>query len=410
MKVTHVATLVLASFWTACAAPADEPESSASEPPSVEAGAEGAAAQSTPPRPSDVHLHAYKAWHHALYMQVTAAAAGGTNRLLHTKELPTEGTDPVVTPALDHLYSKAVIDLTAGPVMLEVPTVPEDRYFSIHVTDQEHYTIYDEVRPTGRYAFVRQGTDHDVPDEVNVIASPGDYPHLFVRVQVKTPDDKPNTLAVQERIVLTGESHPLEFDDPIQFTIETHDIYPQNEGHLESVVGSFGQDDYDAVTRWVAVRMNTIPNNMGGFGPIDSDEPHSDDPEYRAAAIIGHLGLPAKHALYAAGFVNCEGTPFNGDRIEVLTLPYEPRGVREFWSITRYSLLTRNTLPGRNDIFNAHNTQPDPAGNVTITFSPEDPQDGTYWMPVNAGEPYYFVIRYYLPDLDNLPIGYCDGG
>jgi hypothetical protein len=45
-----------------------------------------------------------------------------------------------------------------------------------------------------------------------------------------------------------------------------------------------------------------------------------------------------------------------------------------------------------------------------MTFSPEDPQDGTYWMPVKRGEPYYFVIRYYLPDLDNLPRGYCEAG
>jgi len=359
-------------------------------------------------RPSDAQLHAYKAWHHAMYMKVTAAAAGGTNKLLHTKELPTEGSDPVVTPALDHLYSKAVIDLTKGPVVLDVPTVPEDRYFSIHITDQEHYTIYDEVRPTGTYVFVRRGYDGMVPANAKVIESPGDYPHLFIRVQVKTPEDKPNSLAIREQIVLTGESNDLDFDDPIQFTIDTHDIYPQNEGVLDSVAGEFDQDDYDMVTRWVAVRMVTIPNNMGGFGPIDSDEPNSDDPEYRAAAIIGHLGLPAKHALYAAGFVNCEGVPFNGDKTEVITLPYEPRGVEEFWSITRYSLITRNTISGKNDIYNAFNTEPDADGNVTITFSAEDPIDGTYWMPVTVAEPYYFVIRYYLPDLDNMPLSYCE--
>ena len=34
--------------------------------------------------------------------------------------------------------------------------------------------------------------------------------------------------------------------------------------------------------------------------------------------------------------------------------------------------------------------------------------DGTYWMPVNAGEPYYFVVRYYKPDLDNIPPKPCN--
>ncbi len=52
-------------------------------------------------------LHAYKAVHHANYLKTTAAQAGGTNKLIHRTELPTEGTDPVVAPALDHLYTKA---------------------------------------------------------------------------------------------------------------------------------------------------------------------------------------------------------------------------------------------------------------------------------------------------------------
>ena len=50
---------------------------------------------------------------------------------------------------------------------------------------------------------------------------------------------------------------------------------------------------------------------------------------------------------------------------------------------------------------------PDAKGNITVTFSVEDPKDGTYWMPVNAEEPYYFIVRYYDADLNNLPAGAC---
>lgn len=358
-------------------------------------------------KPSVAQLHAYKAVHHAEYLKTTATDAGGTNKLIHTTELPTEGTDPVVTPALDHLYTKAVIDLTSGPVLLEVPEVPEDIYFSIHITDQEHYTIYDEIRPVGKYVFVRKGKDMKTPEGAKVIESPGDYPHLFIRVQIKNQEDKPNSLAIQKQIKLTGESKTLEFENAIKFTIETHDIYPENEGLLASVL-DFSAEDYKKVMMYVGKRITTIPNNIGGFGPIDSKEPNSNDPEYRATAIIGHLGLPAEHAIYIAGFVNCEGKLFNGDKTEVFSFPYEPQGVKEFWSVTRYSFLTRNTLPGKNDLYNAYNTKPDDNGNITITFSVEDPKDGTYWMPVNAGEGYYFVVRYYSPDLNNLPPGYCD--
>jgi len=35
-------------------------------------------------------------------------------------------------------------------------------------------------------------------------------------------------------------------------------------------------------------------------------------------------------------------------------------------------------------------------------------EDGTYWMPVNKGEPYYFVVRYYKSDVDNLPEKPCN--
>ncbi len=357
--------------------------------------------------PSVAHLHAYKAVHHAEYLRTTVADAGGTNKLIHTTELPTEGTDPVVTPALDHLYTKAVIDLTSGPVVLEVPEVPEGRYFSIHITDQEHYTIYDENHPAGKYAFVRKGYQGDLPEGATVIESPGDYPHLFIRVQIKTQEDKPNVLAVQEQIKLTGLRKTLEFDNAIQFTLDTHDIYAANSGLLESVL-DFSDEDHQKVTQFVNKRALTIPNNMGAFGPIDSKEPNSNDPEIRAAAIIGHLGLPAEHALYLPFFADCDGKALQGDEIEVFTFPYEPENVRDFWSVTRYSLLTRNTIPGRNDIFNAYNTKPDDNGNITVTFSGEDPKDGTYWMPVNAGEPYYFIVRYYGPDLNNLPPRPCD--
>jgi len=358
-------------------------------------------------RPTDAQLHAYKAVHHANYLKVTAASAGGTNKLIHTTVLPTEGTDPVVTPALDHLYTKAVIDLTSGPVLLEVPEVAKDRYFSIQITDQEHYTIYDEMRPVGKYVFVRKGHKDDLPDGATVIECPGDYPHLFIRVQIKNDEDRSNSMAVQDKVKLTGKSKTLEFDDAIKFTLETHDIYPQNEGLLKSLL-DYSEEDHRKVTEFTNVRALTIANNMGAFGPIDSKEPNSNDPEIRAAAIIGHLGLPAEHALYQPFFTDCEDEPLHGDNVEVFTFPYEPKKVKEFWSVTRYSLLTRNTLPGKNDIYNAYNTKPDAKGNITVTFSAEDPKDGTYWMPVNAGEPYYFIVRYYAPDLSDLPPRPCE--
>jgi hypothetical protein len=359
-------------------------------------------------RPSDARLHAYKAYHHAIYMVTTANQAGGTNKLLHTTKLPTEGTDPVVTPALDHIYTKAVIDLSSGPVVVEVPDVEKDRYFSIHITDQEHYTIYDEVHPVGKYVFIRKGKDMEVSEGAKVIESPGDYPHLFIRAQVKTPDDLANVIPIQQKIKLIGVSKELVIENPVKFTIETHDVYPQNKEFLASAV-DFNDQNYKRVSEYIGENAPRLGanGNMGKFGPIDSNEPGSNDPENRAAAIVGHLGFPVHHAFYMPYFTNCQDEVLNGDKTEVFTFPNEPEGVELFWSVTRYSALTRNTLAVKNDIFNAYNTLPDAEGNVTVTFSVEDPKDGTYWMPVNKGEPYYFVVRYYKPDVNNLPKKPC---
>jgi hypothetical protein len=366
-------------------------------------------APATLERPTDAELMAFKVYHHAVYMETTVKQAGGTNKLLHTTSLPTEGIDPVVTPALDHIYTKAVIDLTDGPVVVEIPKVEKDRYFSIQIADQEHYTIYDEIQPEGKYIIVRKGKKILVPKDATVIESPGDYPHLFIRVQVKSTEDIANVIPIQQKIkLIASNSKALIIENPVKFTLETQDIYPQNKKTLTSEI-DFSKEDYIRVSQYIgAVAPKfSVTGNTGMFGPIDSDEPYSNDPEYRAAAMVGHLGFPVHHAYYAPYFTNCKDEVLNGDKTEVFVFPYKPKGVELFWSVTRYSALTRNTLPGRNDIFNAYNSKPDANGNITVTFSVEDPKDGTYWMPVNKGEPYYFVVRYYKPDVAKLPPKPC---
>ena len=360
-------------------------------------------------KPSDADLMAFKVYHHMKYMETTAKQAGGTNILINTLKLPTEGTDPVVTPALDHIYSKAVIDLTEGPVTVEIPKVEKGRYYSIHITDEEHYTIYDKIFPTGKYTFVRKGKEMKVPEGAKVIECIGDYPHLFIRIQVFSNDDLPNVHAIQKKIKLNGVSKTIVIDNPIKFTLEARDVYPQNKELLESAV-NFSKDDYLRVSKYIGINAPRLGanGNMGKFGSINSKEPGSNDQENRAAGIVGHLGFPVHHAFYGPYFTNCNDEVLNGDRTEVFTFPNEPEGVELFWSVTRYSALTRNTLPGKNDLFNAYNTKPDANGNITVTFSVEDPKDGTYWMSVNAGEPYYFVVRYYKPDVNNLPKKPCN--
>ena len=361
-------------------------------------------------------MRAYIVTHHANYLRATAQQNGGTNIIKHTRELPISGNDPVVTPALDHLYSKAVLDLSDGVVLLELPKVTE-RYFSLHVTDQEHYTIFDQYNPKNtKFAFVRQGSTATIPAGYQVIEARGDHPHIFIRTQVFTLETIEQSHAIQDQINLkapvTGKE--LNFNDPVAFTIATSDIYPQNSADMTARVGKHSEQEFNrmkAFMKGIYLNRSAVEgaDNWGLFGPIDSKEPRANDPITRTLGIVGHLGLPVysatmtgAHAYYTGVPTNCDGKPLNGRKTEIITVPYKP-AVDLFWSITRYSGVTYNTIPNaKNQVFNAYNTKPDSNGNVTITFSVEDPKDGTNWMPVNANEPYYFVERYYGPRMNEL--------
>ncbi|MGF1721849.1 DUF1254 domain-containing protein [Vibrio kyushuensis] len=352
---------------------------------------------------TEAELHAYKAYHHLEYLISLAQASGGTNVLAHTRELPVDGAD-VVTPALDQIYSRSVLDLTNGPVVVNFSDVETDHYYSIQIVDQEHYTTYDEIRPVGSYVFVRQGYEGELP-EGKVLTQRGDYPFLFIRTQVKDTSitEYAITHAIQDGISLESTTSSLiAADDLIKFTVETHSPHKENAELLKSQVGKFDAESHQRMFMLTSAKFlaGYQASNVGIFNDIGQG---MDDPMARAMAIIGHLGLPEHHAYYDAIAFNCDGVPLNGSNVETVTLPYEP-GTDEFWSVTRYSSMTRNLYPNQNDIFNSFNTKPDASGNVTITFSANDPEDGTYWMPVNENEHYYIMNRYYAPNYDELVV------
>lgn len=49
-------------------------------------------------------------------------------------------------------------------MVVELPEVEKDRYLSIQIADQEHYTIYEEIQPAGKYAFIRKGKGMKAPE------------------------------------------------------------------------------------------------------------------------------------------------------------------------------------------------------------------------------------------------------
>ena len=135
----------------------------------------------------------------------------GKNRFKFIREKITPDF-PVVTPNATTLYGNGILDLTEGPVVIEVPAIT-DRYFSTQVMDQ--YGIFYFM--TGRqfngtqarsYIFLPVGYDGPVPGDfptTDVIQATSDVGYLFSRIAVMTgePEEIQTINDYQDQITIT---------------------------------------------------------------------------------------------------------------------------------------------------------------------------------------------------------------
>jgi hypothetical protein len=315
----------------------------------------------------------------------------------------------VITPALDHFYSKAVADLRFGPVVVETPA-KDDRYSSIELFDMEHHGFYDKLTDQAGERFVIAHVDYrgELP-EGQVVRSNSLFTFVFIRTQTFAFNEDAEADAIRRRAVITGRTDEIELPDPsdtqglIAWTMENSASYPQTADLMADASEAYSPEmhaeTFENIKAFLA--SGGVSGNVGMFEAVD--HPAGGSHKVRAAGtLMGHLGLPVHHAYYQQIPVDETGTQLSGANGPfVMTLPDDP-GVDLFWSVTRYGAntflpLNPADIGGENiQAYNGFNTEPDGNGNVTFTFSMEDPEDGTYWMPVTE-DPYYLIARYYGP-------------
>ena len=315
----------------------------------------------------------------------------------------------VITPALDHFYTKAVADLRFGPVIFD--TAPkDDRYSSLQIFDMEHHTIFDKVTDAKGERFVLVHVDYkgEVP-EGQVIKSNSIFPFVFIRTQSFAFNDDKKADEIRRKSKISGKTGEIELPDPkdtiglIKWTIANSNPYPQTKDLMAEAAKIYTPEKHKETFENLKAFLASggVSGNVGMFEAVD--DPAGGSHKFRAAGtLLGHLGFPVHHAYYQQIPVDRTGKKLAGANGPfVVTIPFKP-GVDLFWSVTRYD--ANKFLPlnpadiGGNDIqaYNAFNNKPDKDGNVTFTFSVEDPKDGTYWMPVlQTG--YYLIFRYYGP-------------
>ena len=98
----------------------------------------------------DVQYYGYKIVHH-MGAVVDHIEKFGFNKFDHPRIADYRSF--VITPALDHFYSKAVVDVRFGPAIVDV-SAKDDRYSSIEIFCQEHFAIYDKVTAKEGERFV----------------------------------------------------------------------------------------------------------------------------------------------------------------------------------------------------------------------------------------------------------------
>ena len=354
----------------------------------------------------DVQYYGYKIVHH-MGLQVDHIEKFGFNTFDHPRIADYRSF--VITPALDHFYSKAVADVRFGPVIIDTPA-KDDRYSSLQIFDMEHHTIFDKVtaKEGERFVLVHEDYKGTLP-KGTVIKTTSNFPFIFIRTQSFdfNNDKLANSIRHEARMYGLWESvdlpNPKDTQALIKWTIANSKPYPQTKKLMAEAAKIYTpavhKETFENLKGFLA--SGGVSGNVGMFEAVD--DPAGGTHKVRAAGtLLGHLGFPVHHAYYQQIPVDSNGVKLAGANGPfVLTLPYET-GVDLFWSVTRYGANTFLPLNpadiGNNDIqaYNAYNTKPDKNGNVTFTFSKEDPKNGTYWMPVmDSG--YYILARYYGP-------------
>ncbi|WP_369640698.1 DUF1254 domain-containing protein, partial [Nocardia sp. JMUB6875] len=163
--------------------------------------------------PAAIAADAYVFGYPLVLMDATRAAGGPTNQFVHADSLPTSEDRYVVRMNLDTLYSQAWLDLTAEPLVLQVPGMEADRYWLMQLLDAWTNTTHDpnSVRPqvnSGQqtppftYLITGPGWTGSVPAGMTQLRMPTNTVWIIGRVQVNGTDDIPAVRAIQEKMKL----------------------------------------------------------------------------------------------------------------------------------------------------------------------------------------------------------------
>ncbi len=279
------------------------------------------------------------------YFVATMSLAGGVNRFNFGREMLSLDEQTVVRMNRDTLYGGAVID-TAGGATITFPPIPDGRYASVLLIDNDHYAL-DVIYEPGTYP---------VPDRTRYVLA-------AVRVHVHDPFDADELAAV----------HRLQD----QFSINASSAEPFSPPNWDSASLDRLRTQYESEF----ITYDIYPDEWMGR-PGEANE------QTRHLAAAGAWGLfPNRDALY----INYRGDHPVGRCYEAT---YAVPDNDAFWSITVYG--QDAYMKSDNATLNQYNAAMNPDESVTARFGSEE-ECGEVSNRLDISDGWNFLMRVYKP-------------
>ncbi len=353
------------------------------------------------------------------------------NQFTHTRRLRSPEDKEVVTPNNDTLFTNAWLDLSAGPLIIDVPEMGS-RYWVLGFLDAwTNPWAYAGRRTTGGDAqrlFVH-GPDWsgDVPAGMHRISAPGNDVWVIGRILVDPdPADLARVHALQDRFAIHRPDRTAALSR-IDCLLDNRDTgVPDAEEYVRVLETMLARNPsptplpawplapaalQDALTEvYTELRDVAQPSELGGgwTTAVSVRTSFGDDILTRARVArnwIGTLGID--EAMYIMAEVDADGEALTGARRYVLRFPPggEPQ-VGTFWSITLYRrsdcLLVANPINRHSIGDRTLGLRHDADGGLSIAIQADDPGPGKNWLPAPPGETFYLTLRLYQPQRAHL--------
>ena len=364
------------------------------------------------------------------------------NHFLHRRELSDHTHRRVTTPNNDTLYSSAFLDLSAGPLVLEVPEIA-DRYYSFALLDfYTNNAAYVGTRTTGasagRYLIVGPGWKDAAPAGLRIVAAPTNAAWLLGRILVTDTGDLPRVHALQDAVKLAplhpgGASPPAappgDANDPLGYFALANQLLAENPppardaaalAEMAAINVGPGQrfdpaalsaaqrsailSGIDEAKRLIAARSVNSKLVNGWTYPDPAIGNFGTDYLLRATTALKLLAaLEPAEAIY----LSYAGEALDGSKAYRLRFaPDQLPPVRAFWSLSIYEIMPDQRMffadnPSRR--FAIGDRTPGlrrgADGSLEILIQRESPGDerASNWLPAPAG-PFALILRGYMPE------------